>query len=289
MRFDTDTTGKISLDHIYTSPDPRAYFTTLRGLEYLIPQHAKPHFTALADQYRAAHGRTVVDILDIGCSYGINAAVTGCDLTMDELYRRYGTPAAAALPGAELLARDRRTTRARAGAHGLRFTGLDTSGPALAYAARAGFLAGTVHADLERNRATAEQRAVFAATDLVVSTGCFGYVTERTLSQVVDTEREHRPWMAHFVLRMFSFDAVTERLAAAGYETVRSERLFRQRRFASPEEREQVLDNLADAGIDPTGQETEGWFCARLFVSRPRPGAGPGRHRPVSGGRRPAR
>ena len=49
-----DTTGKISLDHIYTRPDPRAYFSTLRDLDYNIPELAKPHFLRLIAEYRPA-------------------------------------------------------------------------------------------------------------------------------------------------------------------------------------------------------------------------------------------
>ncbi|NJQ07643.1 class I SAM-dependent methyltransferase [Streptomyces lonarensis] len=275
MRFATDTTGKISLGHIYDRPDPRAYFSTLRALDYRIPQLAKPRFAELISRYREEHGARTVDVVDVGCSYGINAALYRLDLDMDDLYRRYADPAAAALTTEQLLDRDLRAARVRPRARarataGVRFTGLDVSGPALAYAHRAGFLDATVHADLERDRATGAQRAALASADLVVSTGCFGYVTDRTLAQIADVEQGHRPWMAHFVLRMFSFDEVTERLAAAGYETVRSPEVFRQRRFASAQEREQVLTTLVEAGVDPTGHETDGWFCAQLYVSRPR-------------------
>ena len=85
-----DATGKVALDHIYTQPDPRAYFRNLRGLDYLIPQLAKPYFH---QAHRGAPGRPrrwrCRSVLDVGCSYGINAALLSCDATMDELYDRY--------------------------------------------------------------------------------------------------------------------------------------------------------------------------------------------------------
>jgi carnitine O-acetyltransferase len=246
------TSGKISLDHIYTQPDPRAYFGTLHQLGYGIPQLAKPYFAALIRDYGSARGVPVPTVLDIGCSYGINAAL---------------------LDRAALLAADRKLTEARHGPRRLRFTGLDASGPALAYGLAAGFLDDAVHADLELNEATAAQRRQLAAADLIISTGCFGYITDRTLSQITDAQEDGpRPWMAHCVLRMFSFEPVAERLAAAGYDTVRVERVFRQRQFASAEEQQQVLDTLSGAGVDPTGLETEGWLCAQLHISRPRAG-----------------
>lgn len=266
-----DSTGKVSLDHIYTEPNPRAYFTTLRGLEYQVPQAAKPHFEGLVEDYRRATGVAVPQILDIGCSYGINAALVKYDATMDELYERYcdGPRGHEAV-----LARDRELVRSRT-PRAVRFVGLDVSRPALDYALAAGFLDDAVHADFEAAEPTDHQCAKLANTDLVVSTGCLGYVGEKSISRLVEAFGDRRPWMAHFVLRMFPFDSIEEVLAEAGYETVRAEGLFRQRRFATEEERMLVLDRLATIGLNPRGREADGWFYARLFISRPREEARP--------------
>ncbi|MGX7825207.1 class I SAM-dependent methyltransferase [Actinokineospora sp. 24-640] len=268
--MELDATGKVSLDHIYTAPDPRAYFSTLRGLGYRIPQLARPHFAELIRQLGPRPAR----VLDIGCSYGINAALLRCDTTMDELYERYQ---ADDRPREALLAEDRAMVRARSDP-GTWFAGLDASAPALDYAVDAGFLDAAVHADLEADDPTPSQRAVFDAIDLVISTGCVGYVTEATLARVAG---DRTPWMAHFVLRMFPFDSIAERLDGLGYDTVVVDRLFPQRRFASPGEREQVLDTLADVGVDPAGRETDGWLYARLHISRPRAKVHHDRPRPL--------
>ncbi|MEU6119148.1 class I SAM-dependent methyltransferase [Streptomyces sp. NPDC047117] len=277
MRF--DTTGKVSLDHIYTQPDPRAYFTVLRTLDYCVPQLAKPYFAKLVKEYREDHRVAAPKVVDIGCSYGINAALLKYDVGMDELYARYGDEATAGLTREELLARDRELSRARRPAHPTRVVGLDSSENALSYAREAGFLDDTVHADLENEDPTPDQRARMAGADLVFSTGCVGYVTERTLTRVVRAQGAHRPWMAHFVLRMFPFDPVERALAGLGYETTRVDGMFKQRRFASPEEQTLVLDTMSEAGVDATGLEAEGWLYAQLYVSRP---YGPaGRARPL--------
>jgi carnitine O-acetyltransferase len=275
-------TGKVSLDHIYTQPDPRAYFRTLYELDYRIPQLVKPYFAGVIRGYRDARGVPTPTVLDIGSSYGINAALLKCGTSMDELYERYRAVDLDDAGVDALLARDQKLAASRPGPRRVRFTGLDASGPALGYALRAGFLDDAIHADLEHHEPTAHQLRLLAAADLVISTGCFGYITDRTLSRVTRAHGDGpQPWMAHCVLRMFPFAQVAERLAAAGYETVRVERIFRQRRFASPEEREQVLDTLSAAGIDPTGVETEGWLCAQLHISRPRSDALTRRHRPA--------
>lgn len=267
MRF--DATGKVTLDHIYTQPDPRAYFSTLRRLEYCVPQLAKPHFAQLIQEYRESQRVAVPKVLDIGCSYGINAALLKYDTTMDELYARYSGIDAEARTRGSLLARDRELVRSRRPAQRTRFVGLDASQGALSYALSAGFIDGAVHADLEENEPTDEQRAQFAGTDLVISTGCLGYVTERTLSRVLRAQDGRMPWMAHFVLRMFPFDPVEDTLAGYGYRTARVGGVFKQRRFASPDEQSLVLDTLSAAGVDPRGLEADGWLYAQLYLSRP--------------------
>ncbi len=265
-----DTTGKVSLDHIYTRPDPRAYFTTLRELDYCIPQLAKPHFAKLAEEYRRAYRVSTPTILDLGCSYGINGALLKCDVTMNELYDRYGGRDARGRSRQALLDRDRELVRARAGLRRARFVGLDSSHPALSYALQAGFIDGAIHADLESRDPTEGEQVLLAGADLVVSTGCLGYISHRTIARVVQAHGRRKPWMAHFVLRMFPFDPVAESLAELGYETVRHERVFKQRRFASSEEQARVLDTLASVGVSPRGLEVDGWLYAQLYLSRPR-------------------
>ena len=267
MRFDAG--GKVTLEHIYTQTDPRGYFATLRNLDYQIPQLAKPYFIGLLDELRCTGGRGSLTVVDLGCGYGVNSALLRCDATMDELYQHYcGVDADVARSA--LVARDRALVRARDRIDPTRFVGVDISADALAYAYEAGFLDAAVHADLERDGPTAEQRLQLADANLVISTGCIGYVTERTLARIATVDGGRLPWMAHTVLRMYSYEPAVAALAALGYETVGTDGLLRQRRFASAEEQSQVLDTLADLGVDPMGVETDGWMYAQLFISRPR-------------------
>jgi SAM-dependent methyltransferase len=274
-----DATGKVTLDHLYSQDDPRPYFGALQDLDYCIPQLAKPYFAKLIQEHREQRDDRdtgpveVPTVLDVGCSYGVNAALLRCDAHLDELYDRYGA-GSAGLGRDEMVARDRsvvRSCRELDEPGPVRFLGLDVSAPALAYAVDAGLLDGAVHADLERNEATAEQRAVLAQADLVISTGCVGYVTERTLRQVAEASGAgaRRPWMAHFVLRMFPYAPVAESLAELGYATIHVGGLFKQRRFASTREQSQVLDSLAEVGVDPRGLEAAGWLYAELYLSLP--------------------
>lgn len=264
------TTGKASFDDIYERPDPRAYYARMSELDYRIPELAKPHFERFIADHRVATGIAAPTVLDIGCSYGVNAALLRLDLTMAELAEHYHCFSEPDARTADLIAHDRELLAARDRLPGVRFLGMDASSPALDYARAAGFLHGAVHADLEAADPTEAQRRILARADLVISTGCVGYITERTLLRVAAAHGGKLPWMAHFVLRMYSFEPISAHLAALGYRTERVPGLHRQRRFASVDEQQRVLDTLAANGIDPDGHESDGWLYAQLYLSRPK-------------------
>ncbi|MFE4458593.1 class I SAM-dependent methyltransferase [Nocardia tengchongensis] len=263
------STGKASFDDIYERPDPRDYYARMAELDYQIPELAKPHFQKLLDEYRSATGITAPAVLDLGCSYGVNAALLRLDTTMAELaghYRGRESDDTAAL-----IERDR-TLFAGDRLPGVRFIGMDASRPALDYGHAAGFLQDIVHADLESADPTEAQRQTLAGADLIISTGCVGYITERTLLRVARAHGGKLPWMAHFVLRMFAFDPIATHLETLGYQTERAPGVYRQRRFASQDERTRVLNALSASGIDTTDVEADGWLYAQLYLSRPKLG-----------------
>ncbi|MET0385134.1 MAG: class I SAM-dependent methyltransferase [Polyangiales bacterium] len=265
-----DATGKVSLEHIYTGADPRSYFRTLRELDYCIPQLAKPWFQQIFRAYEASHSRPVTQVIDLGCSYGINAALLRCDTTLDELYDRYAGELAAELPREALLERDLELVRERNIMPQVRFVGLDVSLPAIEYAVEAGFLDTAIQADMERHNLDQDLRRRLSRSQVVISTGCIGYVTERTLTRIVRAHGDQRPWMAHCVLRMFPFEPIEHALSSLGYETQSFGPLLKQRRFVSPLEQSQIVGRLEDLRIDPSGLEADGWLYAQLHVSRPR-------------------
>jgi SAM-dependent methyltransferase len=266
MRF--DKTGKITLDHIYNQTDPRKYFQTLRELSYGLPGFAKPYFLTFLQAYREACGTPVKQVLDVGCSYGINAALLRCDVSMDQLYDRYGH-SESTLSREALLDRDRNLVQTRQHLPDTRFVGLDVSQAAVDYAVESSLLDEGICADLESCELSEDMRARIEGSNVIISTGCIGYVTEKTLSRVTKAASAQRPWIANFVLRMFPFGPIEAELSNLGYETRRVKQVFRQRRFASQTEQTQILDTLSDAKVDANGLESSGWLYAQLYVSRP--------------------
>jgi len=263
-----DATGKLNLDSIYKRPDPRAYWTTLSALDYRVPQEAKPYFLrCLAARRERMAASGFGTIVDLGCSYGTNSLLLRFDLAIADLLHRYANPDISSLNREHLIARDRRLEMCR-DFIGLRFVGVDVSPQAAAYAIEAGLLDNVVVADLERCSLEPDEALDVADAGFIISTGCFGYVTQTSVARILKACRE-RPWMMHTVLRMFDFAPAEEALAQCGYVSSRSPRLLKQRRFASRREQERILDRLCGMGIDPSGLETEGWLYADIVLSRP--------------------
>ncbi len=268
--FDYDDVGKIDLTNIYDRPDPRLYYSTLRRLEYIIPETAKPVFQQVIGAYRQAHDKDKIRIVDVGCSYGINAAMLKGDLDMDQLYALYAPEVTANARRNQLLVRDQTMVDDIVKDAELEVVGLDASANAIRYAVEANLLDDGVAADLESGRPSPEAAAVLDDADLVISTGCIGYVGESTFKGILEVNAPKRPWMVHFVLRMFPFTEIEETLDGFGYVTEKVEdQTFLQRRFASEEERAHVLERLSGLGIDPEGLESDGWYHAEAFISRP--------------------
>jgi SAM-dependent methyltransferase len=268
--FEYDEVGKIDLTNIYDRPDPRSYYSTLRRLKYMIPETAKPIFQNVIAAYRTLKNKQKVRIIDVGCSYGINAVMLKGDLEMDQLYSLYATETTAKARKDQLLARDRALMSDLVKDADLEVVGLDASASAIQYAVDAHLLDDGVAADLETAAPSPEVAAVLDDTDIIISTGCIGYVGEDTLKNLVGINAPRQPWMVHFVLRMFPFDGIQRVLGPMGYVTEKiTDRTFLQRRFASEDERRHVLQRLDELGIDPTGLESEGWYHAEAFISRP--------------------
>ena len=260
-----DSTGKVDLNTIYNEENPVSYFSTLSALDYRIPEEGKSIFKRLIGARRKAAGAEDVKLIDVGCSYGVNAALLKHGMSMEELYRLYGDEGA---DTPELVARDQSLYADPADEH-LQWVGLDRAEQAVAYALETGMMDAGVAVSLEHEEPEGDDARAIANADMIISTGCIGYVTEATLRRLVESGGEHKPWMAHFVLRMFPYEPVEEMAREHGYVTEKLEGLFPQRRFASLEERKQVLANLEKAGIDARGAETSGWYFAELYVSRP--------------------
>lgn len=259
--------SKASFDDIYDQPDPRSYFTVLGEFDYDIPQRAHPVFRAVLD----AQADDRATVLDLGCSYGPNAALLRCDVTLGELYDRYSGDGPAGLTTEELVASDRAFYSQRRRADSPRLLGLDVATNAVSYARTVGLLDDGWVEDLETAEPSPQLMAALPAVTLITATGAVGYITEKTFGRLLAARSAPSlPWVATFALRMFPYDDIAGVLADHGLDTERLDGVtFPQRRFASEQERDGVLAAVRARGLDPAGREADGLFHSELYVSRP--------------------
>lgn len=267
--YDAGNEGKQDFGAIYNRPEPAPYFEALGKLDYAIPGAAKPLFQQVIGARREHHEGDGVTMLDLGCSYGINAALLKYDLDMDRLYDWYGEREAADARGAVIL--DRRFFAAQDRQDELAVVGIDPAEHAVEYAVETGLLDAGIPANLEAEPLPAQDLEKVREVDLITATGAIGYVTERTFQRLLPAlDGTRAPWIATFVLRMFPYDAIAHTLGEHGYTTEKLEgAYFPQRRFADAEEAAHVRTRLEEIDIDPEPEMRERGYFAEFYLSRP--------------------
>jgi len=261
---------KADMDHIYNQLDPRAYFHELNKLDYSIPDTAKPIFQKLIGHLQQRRNDTV-HVLDLGCSYGVNAAILKHDLSMNELYEHWAQNKMTDATSEGVVAYDQQFFANIDTCEDIEVIGLDQAENAITYGVESGLLDEGLALDLETEPLSALAEEKLAPVNLVTSTGSVGYLTEKSFDRFLPAVTEgHHPWIANFVLRLFPFDAIGQTLDEWGYVTEKLEdQTFFQREFASDDEQEQVLKQLHDRGVNSSGKEREGHFLAEFYLSRP--------------------
>lgn len=264
--------GKADFGHVYDCPDPRPYCATLQAVEYQIPHHGQAVFRTLADALQRLHPeRTPLTVVDLCCSYGINAALLNHRVTLADLYTRYATPQLAGLPTRHLVVEDRRFFASRRRPDAGRITGIDAASQATGYAHDVGLLDQAFGENLELTEPSPALRHALTGTDLVTVTGGVGYVFTRTFARLLDC-MPTPPWVAAFVLRTVPYRPIADLLDRVGLVTEKlSARTFRQRRFADHAEQHAAFRALAAAGLHPAGKEIDGYYHTDLYLSRPAP------------------
>src|SRR5829696_2512224 len=270
--------GKTNFDLIYDLEDPREYFNTLGRFDYRIPHHGQRLFSELIEARRDAsrdgNGAPRLRVVDVCCSYGINAALLKYETTLEEMYARYGSGELADLSGEELAEDDAAFYGARRRGASPEVVGLDVAQNAVSYGLRSGILDAGFAENLEEDEPTEALGGAVSGANLLTVTGGIGYVTDRTFERRLRCMAEgsdgRMPWVAAFALRWVSYDRISEVLSDYGLVTEKlAGRTFAQRRFADEAEREYVLEELVKAGVDTNGKEDTGWYHANFYLSRP--------------------
>lgn len=261
---------RTGFDHVYDQPDPRGYFQALGPFGYQTPHHAQEVFRNLIAALTPGNSARRVTVLDICCSYGINAALLNHELTMTDLQARYTGPDTTTLSVEELVNADRVFYAAHRRASGelVRVVGLDPARNAIEYASAVGLVDAGFAQNLENTPATAGLLTAVRDVRLITVTGGASFLSPRTFQPLLDNA-EHPVWVAAFVLRTGSYQPIADVLAGYGLVTEISTRTFPQRRFTTPAEQRYAIDAVVATGHDPSGKETDGAFHTILHLSRP--------------------
>ncbi len=264
-----EKSGKASFGHIYDRQDPREYFKTLRGMDYRTPDHGQRLFGALLK--RRAESSDPVNVVDVCCSYGINAALLKYDVTLDDLYERYCSEGLGALSSDELAEGDATYYAGRVREAAPRFIGVDVAKNAVSYALKAGLLDEGATENLENDRPSETLRRAVSGADLFTVTGGIGYISGRTFDALLGcADGGPPPWVAVLALRWVSYEQISRVLDGHGLVTEKLvDHTFEQRRFADDTAREYVCRELQSMGVDTEGKEEEGSYHAEFYLSRP--------------------
>jgi len=190
---------------------------------------------------------------------------------MHELYDHWGHERFENSTPEEVIDHDRRYFADLEEPGNIEVIGLDVAENAVAFAEESGLHNGSLTVNLEAEQLSETMAEELMAVDMVMSTGCVGYVTEKSFDHLLPAVMQSQPaWLANFVLRMFPFDAIEETLNDHGNVTEKLEgQTFIQRRFSSAAEQLKVVEQLRHKGIDPTGKEMDGNLLAEFYLSRP--------------------
>lgn len=267
--YQTIGSAKANFDEIYTQEDPRSYYQTLGSCDYIIPDVAFSIFQQTISYLKLIKDRPLT-ILDLGCSYGNNAALLKHKLQFSQLFNRYSF--LKNLSSQEIINLDKHYFNSWPADSDINFIGFDSSKNALAYAQKTGLIKESICINLEtEEELTREQQSLLKQVDLIITTGCVGYITEKTFKKIISCfDQDKLPWIASFVLRMFSYKPIIEVLQRHELNTEKLKgTTFLQRRFESQTEMEEVIKTLKSQKISTKEKESHGFLHTEFFLSRP--------------------
>jgi hypothetical protein len=262
--------ARTGFDHVYDQPDPRGYFQAFGPFGYQTPHHAQQVFRRLVVALTPSNAKWRVTVLDICCSYGINAALLNHELTLADLSARYTSPETTTLSVEALVNADRVFYAARRHPTGplARVVGLDPARNAIDYACAVGLMDAGFAENLETTPASAALLAAVRDVRLITVTGGASFLSPRTFQPLLDNARSP-VWVAAFVLRTGSYQPIADTLAGYGLVTETSTPTFPQRRFTTSAEQRYAIDAVTATGHDPSRKETDGAYHTNLYLSRP--------------------
>jgi hypothetical protein len=276
MVYDDANKAKANFNAVYQAPTPHAYLERMAEFGYEIAEQARPYCVAASEFVRGrVDNPSQVQMLDVGCSYGIGAASVKYGRSFPELVsfvtrdvpKEY-EPACRRMRG---WLQEGRSVRK------MRCVGLDSSAPAIRFARDAGLIDAGIAGDFERNgrKLPEEDKNLLRECNLMMSTGAIGYFGERTLNAILPSfrdgpRRQPGPFAVMTILRMFDVEPLRKCFEKHSLRFGKVPGvMLPQRRFADQTEREDILAILHARGLDTRELEDTGKHMAQLYVATP--------------------
>lgn len=243
----------------------------MQRLGYQIGEQARPYCLAAARVLEQKLPMWPVQVLDVGCSYGIGAAFVKHGCTFEELVSFYASRAPKDYVACA--AATRAWLNVVPPLLDARVTGLDISEPAIRFAEESGLLSHGLARDYEATLPSEEDRELLRSCNMLMSTGAVGYITEKTFSRIVPELGRYTPGgqgalAVITVLRMYDAAPIRDCFVTLGYEFERVEGVrLPQRAFSDEREQREVLERLKGRKIETDGWESHGVLYANLYVA----------------------
>lgn len=258
---------------VYMQESPYNYLKTMKMVEYRIPNETKPLYLSLVDQIYEKVGRPV-NILDLGSSYGINSALMTYNLTMEEMdafFLKEKTPPTTSEVKEFFRNLPKRNKK-------FNFYQVDISAPALRFSEEVGLCNGSLCVNLETE--TLRIPKSFGHIDMVIATGCVGYIGYKSFSRLFETFPEPEkdrlddritPLFAFSILRMFPIDKIKKTFEHYGFALQKSDiEPMPQRHFYNKDEMNNTISLLKERGLETANLEETGYYYADFYVGTPK-------------------
>ncbi|NES82388.1 MAG: hypothetical protein F6K10_13825 [Moorea sp. SIO2B7] len=264
--------GKSKFDDIYNLDDPVSYYESLcLQTKYELPELAKSYFATIIDAYLKYQPVSALKILDLGCSYGINAAVLKFNRTITELYQHYTSPSRLELTKTLRRDLDYHWLHQSSFDKRLQFLGLDISEAAIDYSVECKLLEAGICADLENQPLPREHYSTLRDLNLLISTGCVGYITEVTFDKILAAiGNPDKLWSGIFVLRVFDFSKFNRVFDKYNLVPLKTGVKIKQRKFSSVSEKKHMIELIEQQGLSAELENNSDYLLAELFLIVPR-------------------
>ncbi len=254
--------------HLYSQPDPRAYYQSLGALDYRTPDHVQQ--LARWCLTRQNNPDTTPWVIDVGCGYGVNGAGLLCQMPVHELMDRYCSEDMAAMSSSSVISQDASLFSDRR-SKTCRIAGLDVSRASLDYGLRVGLLDAAFDDDLTQIKPSDELARIARNSALIIESGVPIFIAPYVIDALLSaTDGTSQPWIITAPPRYTNVAVYNEVLAQHGYVMEQAtDTPLPHRCFESTEEGERIIAQQTEMGLDCTIEKESGYIHSNLYLARP--------------------